>query len=52
MTRDEMLDLFDVEGFGHDGFSYICIVRRKADGARGTLEFGGMPRTYYNFMEV
>ena len=28
----------------------FCIVRRKSDGARGTLEFQHMPRFYFNFV--
>lgn len=33
------------------GFSYgICVVRRKSDGQRGSLEFSHSPRVYYGFV--
>lgn len=37
---------FEVSGFG----SGLCVVRRKSDGALGSLEFTHMPRFYYNFI--
>ena len=35
MTKDEMLAEYDVLGFAFG----VCVVRRKADGVRGTLLF-------------
>lgn len=39
-------DLFEVEGFS----APFCVVRRKSDGRRGSLEFQHMPRFYYSFV--
>jgi hypothetical protein len=39
---------FDVLGFGWG----LCVVRRKSDGVKGTLEFDHAPRRYYNFLEA
>lgn len=46
MTTDEMLAEYEVLGFAL-GF---CIVQRKSDGVKGTLDFDHMPRRYYNFV--
>jgi hypothetical protein len=49
MTKEEMMAEYDVLGFG---FGY-CVVQRKSDGVKGTLEFSGMsPRLYYGFVEA
>ena len=49
-NKDQMLDEFNVLGFSH-GF---CVVERKSDGVRGTLDFAPRDgvRYYYNFVEV
>lgn len=47
MTSHEMMQEYTVEGFSHG----ICVVRRKADGVLGTLDFDHHPRFYYNFVE-
>jgi hypothetical protein len=61
LTKDQMLEQYEVLGFAL-GF---CIVERKSDNVRGTLEFGdfasldtydsddpvGRTRYYYNFVE-
>jgi hypothetical protein len=47
MTTQEMQEEYDVEGFAYG----ICVVRRKADGVLGTLDFDHSPRFYYNFVE-
>lgn len=46
MTTDEMLEEYEVLGFAL-GF---CIVQRKSDGVKGTLDFDHAPRRYYNFV--
>lgn len=48
MTTDEMLAEYEVLGFAL-GF---CIVQRKSDGVKGTLDFDHMPRRYFNFVPV
>ena len=50
MTKDQMLDQFDVLGFALG----MCIVRRKEDGKEGTLDFTAVDgiRYYYNFLEA
>lgn len=48
MTKDEMLEQFDVLGFAYGW----AIVRRKSDGKEGTLDFAGAPRFYFNFQEA
>jgi len=48
MTTEEMLTEYEVLGFAF----CMCIVRRKSDGVKGTLDFDHMPRRYYNFMEA
>jgi hypothetical protein len=46
MNTEEMLATYEVLGFAL-GF---CVVRRKSDGIRGTLDFDHAPRRYYNFV--
>ena len=46
-TGDEMRLEFEVEGFG----APFVVVRRRADGVRGSLEFIHSPRLYFNFVE-
>lgn len=48
MTTDEMLAEYEVLGFAL-GF---CIVQRKSDGVKGTLDFDHAPRRYFNFVPV
>ena len=51
MTKDEMLEKYEVLGFA----AYMCVVKRKSDGVKGTLDFADDPingRQYYNFVEV
>ena len=51
MTKDEMLAQYDVLGFAY----YMCVVERKSDGVRGTLDFSDDQsgiRRYYNFVEA
>lgn len=45
-TTDEVRELFDVIGF----MAPFVVVRRKADGVKGSLEFTHNPRVYYNFV--
>ena len=45
-TTQELGDDFDVEGF----MAPYVVVRRKADGKKGTLEFQHSPRFYFNFV--
>lgn len=42
---DQLLADFEVIGFGYG----LCVVRRKSDGVKGSLDFKHMPRFYYNF---
>jgi hypothetical protein len=50
MTKDEMLQEYEVLGF----LMNLCVVERKADGVRGTLDFDAKDgvRYYYNFQEA
>lgn len=50
LTKDEMLQEYSVLGFAMD----LCIVERKSDGVRGTLDFTNVDgiRKYYNFQEA
>lgn len=54
LTKDEMLDQYEVLGFAYG----MCVVQRKSDGIKGTLDFGdhtldnGRTRYYYNFVEA
>jgi hypothetical protein len=50
LTKDPMLDEYTVLGFAYG----MCIVERKVDGVRGTLDFyeeDGV-RYYHNFLEA
>jgi hypothetical protein len=47
-TTDEMQKDFEVLGFS---FGY-CVVARREDGQKGTLDFIHSPRFYYNFFPV
>lgn len=47
LTTDEMRAKYEVIGFGM-GF---CVVRRKEDGVRGSLDFQHNPRFYFDFSE-
>lgn len=44
-TTEELQRDFSVEGFS----APFVVVRRKSDGARGTLEFKHSPRIYFDF---
>jgi len=48
MTTSEMQELYKVEEF----VFYMCVVTRKSDNTRGTLEFDHSPRFYYNFTPI
>ena len=52
LDKDAMLAMYDVIGFGYG----YCLVKRKSDGQKGTLEFAPDPftniRYYYNFQEA
>lgn len=46
-----MLERYEVLGFA----LYMCVVRRKSDGVKGTLDFSDdliHGRHYYNFVEA
>ena len=45
-TTAELQEDYDVEGFG----AGICVVRRRSDNQRGSLDFDHSPRRYYNFV--
>ena len=47
-TTSELQRDFEVEGFGGG----LCVVRRRSDNQRGSLEFDHMPRIYYKFVEA
>ena len=44
-TTDELRGAFEVLGF----LAPFVVVRRKADGVKGSLEFTHSPRVYFNF---
>jgi hypothetical protein len=44
-TTDELAVDFEVIGF----MAPLVVVRRKADGVKGSLEFQHQPRMYFNF---
>lgn len=49
--KEQLLEEFDVLGFSFG----LCVVKRKSDGVRGTLDFTtdpSTPRTYFNFQEA
>jgi hypothetical protein len=47
LTTSEMQDKYSVIGFGGG----LCVVTRKSDGKRGSLDFTHMPRFYHSFQE-
>ena len=49
LTKEQMLNEYTVLGFA----MYLCVVERKSDGVRGTLDFTDVDgvRFYYNFQE-
>jgi hypothetical protein len=47
-NTEELQRDFSVEGFG----APFVVVRRKLDGARGSLEFQHSPRFYWGFKEA
>jgi len=54
LTKDQMLEQYEVLGFAYN----LCVVERKSDGVKGTLDFGDFTldndrtRYYYNFVEA
>lgn len=44
-TTAELQRDFDIVGFGMG----LCVVVRKRDGVRGSVEFTHSPRVYFNF---
>jgi hypothetical protein len=62
LTKDQMLEQYEVLGFAYG----LCVVERKSDGVKGTLDFGDFAtldtddsvnplsrtRYYYNFVEA
>lgn len=44
-TTEELREHFEVIGF----MAPLVVVRRKADGIKGSLEFQHQPRIYFNF---
>ena len=46
-TTSEMQEKFTVLGFGYG----VCVVKHKASGKKGTLDFQHAPRFYYDFIE-
>lgn len=55
MTKEQMLEQYEVLGFAYG----LCVVKRRADGVKGTLDFTHVPvgddkivRYYYNFQEA
>ena len=44
-TTNELAEDFEVIGF----MAPLVVVRRKADGVKGSLEFQHQPRLYFNF---
>ena len=53
MTKDEMLEKYEVLGFGGYGLA-LCVVQDKQTGKKGTLDFAPVDgvRYYYNFQEA
>jgi hypothetical protein len=47
-TTEEMARDFEVLGFA----APFVVVRRRSDGARGSLEFTHLPRVYFNWQEA
>jgi len=48
MTTDEVREKFEVLSF----MAPFVMVKRKSDGAKGTLQFTHMPRFYFDFCEA
>ena len=50
LTTSEMQEQYEVLGFAYS----MCIVKRKSDGVKGTLDFRRIDDTryYYNFLEA
>lgn len=48
MTTDELRANFEVLSF----MAPFVMVKRKSDGAKGTLQFTHMPRFYFDFCEA
>ena len=46
-TTNELAEEFEVIGF----MAPLVVVRRKADGVKGSLEFQHNPRFYFNFQQ-
>jgi len=46
-TTEQLQEDFEVIGFGYG----YCAVKRKSDGQKGSLDFGGNPRIYNRFIE-
>lgn len=44
----ELQQVYSVEGLGGG----LCVVTRKSDGKRGSLDFTHMPRFYHSFQEA
>lgn len=47
-NTEELTEAFEVIGFA----APFVVVRRRADGVRGTLEFSHRPRFYFAFREA
>ena len=47
-NTQELQEDFEVLGFAYG----ICVVKRRSDGVKGTLDFDHSPRLYYNFQEA
>lgn len=47
-TTDELQEQFKVIGFGH---GYVA-VERKSDGQKGSFDFGGRPRKYFDYKKA
>jgi hypothetical protein len=50
LTKEQMQKHYQVLGFA----MYLCVVERKSDGVRGTLDFADVDgvRFYYDFKEA
>ena len=46
-TTDELAETYEIIGF----MAPLVVVRRKADGVKGSLEFQHSPRLYFNFQK-
>ena len=46
-STTELQEDFTVLGFAHG----YCAVERKSDGVRGSFDFDGRPRKYFNFQK-